>query len=163
MKNLLEKLIPKAMIIKIYKNIPIPMSVKKKIVHFFNKKFLVAVQGIVLNDRNEILLLKHTYRELPWGMPGGWMDYESPEEAIVREVYEETSMRIKSDKIISTIYNSNPNRIDIFIKCSYIEGEFKKSAEVSDYDFFKIGSWPEGMPDTQIDILEKILNQNKLI
>ncbi len=138
MKNLLEKIIPESLIIKIYKNIPIPLSLKKKIVCFFNKKFLVAVQGIVMNDKNEILLLKHTYRDLPWGIPGGWMEYESPEEGIVREVYEETSMKIKSEKIIASIYNSKPHRIDIYIKCSYLEGEFKESPEVSDYGFLKL-------------------------
>jgi len=158
MKNLLEKIIPESLIIKIYKNIPIPLSLKKKIVCFFNKKFLVAVQGIVLNDKNEILLLKHTYRDLPWGIPGGWMEYESPEEGIVREVHEETSMKIKSEKIIASIYNSKPHRIDIYIKCSYLEGEFKESPEVSDYGFFKVGCWPEGMPNAQIEVLHKLLS-----
>ena len=158
MKKLLEKLIPKTLIIKIYKNIPIPIAAKKKIVSFFNKKFLVAVQGIVMNDKNEILLLKHTYRQLPWGMPGGWMEYESPEEGIVREVFEETSMKIKAEKIITSKYSSNPHRIDIYIKCSYIEGEFKESPEVSDYGFFKVGCWPKGMPTAQIKVMHKILD-----
>lgn len=158
MKNLLEKIIPKSLIVKIYKNIPIPLSLKKKIVCFFNKKFLVAVQGIVMNDKNEILLLKHTYRDLPWGIPGGWMEYESPEEGIVREVYEETSMKIKSERVIASIYNSKPDRIDIYIKCSYLEGEFKESPEVSDYGFFKVGCWPKGMPSAQIEVLHKLLS-----
>lgn len=156
MLRIIEKVMPKSLLVKIYKGIPISLSLKKKIIWHANRRFLVAIQGIILNDKGEILLLKHTYRDAPWGMPGGWMNYEQPQEGLEREVFEETSLRIKSEQILDVSYGNKPHRVDIYIKGIFTGGEFKKSAEVSDYGFYKIGEWPDGMPDKQKRIIENI-------
>lgn len=156
MLRIIEKVIPKTLLVKIYKGMPISLNFKKKIIWFANRRFLVAIQGIILNDKGEILLLKHTYRDSPWGMPGGWMNYEQPQEGLEREVFEETSLKIKSEQVLDVSYGNKPHRVDIYIKGTFIGGEFKKSAEVSDYGFYKIGEWPDGMPDNQKRIIENI-------
>ncbi len=159
MLRIIEKVVPKSLLVKLYKCIPIPLSFKKKIIWLANRRFLVAVQGIILNDKNEILLLKHTYRDTPWGMPGGWMDYEKPREGLEREVFEETELQVKSNQILDVVYGDKPHRVDIYIKGSFVGGEFKKSAEVSDYGFYKVGNWPEGMPNEQKRIIENMLEK----
>lgn len=62
------------------------------------KKILDVVIGGVINGKGEILLLKR--RKDPyanyWGLPGGKINFgESPEEAIEREIKEETDIDAK--------------------------------------------------------------------
>lgn len=160
MSNLLKKIIPKSLVITLYKILPLSTSAKKKIIWFANKKFLVAVLGIILNNKGEVLLLKHTYRNLPWGLPGGWMEYEQPENAIQREIAEETGLRIKANQVVRVVYGSNPYRVDLIIKGKFVDGKFRPSYEVSEYGFFKAGNWPSGMPNTQKELIENILRES---
>jgi len=68
------------------------------------KKFQkICVTAFIFNDRNEVLLLKRSSKEefLPnyWEMPGGKVEFgETPDEAIAREVFEETNLKIKAIK-----------------------------------------------------------------
>jgi len=57
-------------------------------------KYFTA-SGLVFNDKNEILLIKHR-RFGVWLPPGGQLDVgEAPHEAVVREVLEETGIEVE--------------------------------------------------------------------
>ena len=89
------------------------------------------------------MLLKHTYRKKPWGIPSGWIEYENPETGLIREIYEETNFKVKINKLIYTEYVSAPQRINIFYLGEYISGEFKSNAEITEYKFFDINNLPD--------------------
>jgi ADP-ribose pyrophosphatase YjhB (NUDIX family) len=61
-----------------------------------------AALGIVINAKDEILLVKRM--DVPvWVLPGGGIEpLESPEEAVIREVEEETALRITVKEHIAT-------------------------------------------------------------
>ncbi len=123
-----------------------------------NKKFLVATQGIIVNDEKEILLLKHTYRKLPWGVPGGWLVYEAPDVGLMREIAEETGFEVEIQKLLQVEYCKSiykVNAIEIWFLGRYIKGAFVPSAEVSDYGFFSIDSLPDPMPQNQKHSIKK--------
>ena len=57
-------------------------------------KYFTAA-GVVFNDQNEILLVKHK-RFGMWLPPGGQLDErEAPHEAVVREILEETGIELR--------------------------------------------------------------------
>jgi len=69
----------------------------------FNPKFYVV--GCVTEHDGKILLLKYpeTKKENPgkWGSPAGKIDSgETPTEAVIREVFEETGLHFHSEKIV---------------------------------------------------------------
>ena len=68
--------------------------------------FQVFVVEVIFNQDKRILLVKSTYQKLhPWGLPGGNLDYgEPPEDAVVREVREETGLCIVVDSIYELVY-----------------------------------------------------------
>ncbi len=52
--------------------------------------FAVSTKAVLFNTNNSKVLLIHMDRRDAWGLPGGHVDDgETPDEAIVREIYEE--------------------------------------------------------------------------
>ena len=115
--------------------------------------FLNFAAAFVLNERGEILLQKRS-DALAWGLPGGAMELgESAEEAMQREVFEETGLEVRVDEflgIYSRYFQSYPNgdqaqSIAIFFICSITGGELHTvhdHEETLDLSFFK----PEAAP-----------------
>lgn len=59
-----------------------------------------AVGGIVINAAGEVLLQRRSDNGL-WGIPGGGIDPgEEPADAIVREVWEETGVRVIPERVV---------------------------------------------------------------
>jgi 8-oxo-dGTP pyrophosphatase MutT (NUDIX family) len=60
----------------------------------------LGADAAVLNNLGQILLLKRN-DDGTWCLPGGWVDVnESPAEAAIREVHEETGLAVLSDSYI---------------------------------------------------------------
>ncbi len=62
---------------------------------------------IFFNEKNEVLLVKPTYKDY-WALPGGGVELnESPMSACIREVKEEVGLNIKNIDFICVDYNPN--------------------------------------------------------
>jgi len=157
----LTRILPDAWLVFLYKTIPTSKKMKDLVMWYTNRRFLVAVLGIITNEKGEVLLLHHTYRNQPLGIPSGWMEYEQPCRAIERELFEEIGLQININETLQTTFYENPNRVDILLRGSFEGGTFKKSAEVTDYGFYSPTSLPEGVPDVQKALIENNLPQNK--
>jgi ADP-ribose pyrophosphatase YjhB (NUDIX family) len=64
----------------------------------FHAKFVLGVSGVILDDRDHVLLLRHRYwKSGSWGLPGGYAIRGEPlEETLAREVREETAYAIQT-------------------------------------------------------------------
>ena len=101
----------------------------------------LAVRAIILNNEKRILLLKRAssdeYGNL-WCLPGGKIDFgQTAEEAIAKEVKEETSLICSSVKFL--FYQDNlPTRqgekhyLTLYFKCS-VNGHIKLNHESSNF------------------------------
>ena len=112
------------------------------------KKPSVTVDGIVLRN-NKILLVKRKKPpfENRWALPGGFVEYgEKTEEAVVREVFEETGLRTQVDKLFD-VY-SDPNRdprghtISIVYILKITGGCLKSGDDASEAGFFNVDETP---------------------
>lgn len=103
----------------------------------FQDQFLVGVTGIIFNDKNEILLFKHTYRAQAWSLPGGYLKAgEHPREGLEREIKEESGLVVSVDAQLKTRTDRETARLDICYVGILIGGDFQASHEVSEYGFF---------------------------
>lgn len=145
---------------KIWGVLPIPPRVRWAIMSFFVPKFAVGIAGAIINAQHEILLFHHTYRgkRFPWGLPGGWLDpREDPAQCIVREIYEETGLNVRTVRPLLIENALLVRHLTVIYLCEMIGGTFRPSAEVDAMQFFGRTALPE-MLQTQREALEKIFD-----
>ena len=59
----------------------------------------IEIRGLLLNERNEILMVKEKLDPGKWAIPGGWADIGfSPSEVIIKEMKEETGLNVRAKK-----------------------------------------------------------------
>src|SRR5258708_6132534 len=122
---------------KVWRLLALPKSIQLFVMRIFQDQFLIGVTGIIFNNKNEILLFKHTYRQTQWGLPGGYIKAkEHPQEALEREIEEESSLIVSVDEELKIRTDREQARVDICFVGKLMGGEFKKSSEVSEARFF---------------------------
>ena len=102
----------------------------------------IDVRGAVFKG-NKILLVKERTDNL-WSLPGGWIDInESPSEAVVREIHEESGFLTRAIKLMALFDKHKhphppqlPHTYKLFFICELLGGEKKTSIETSEVDFF---------------------------
>ena len=88
--------------------------------------FQIRVTGILIND-NKILLVKQKISpNRAWSLPGGRVDAgEQLDEAIIRELFEETGLKVKVEKLLYVCdkTDSKPPILHITFLLTKISGE----------------------------------------
>ena len=110
----------------------------------------VDVRGVVFRD-DGILLVRELADGGRWTLPGGWADPgESPAEATVREVFEETGYRTRAVKLLALLdRNKHPHpptafgAYKIFFLCELVGGMVADSVETAGAAFFREDELPE--------------------
>lgn len=100
-------------------------------------KHIVSAATIVLNDHNEILLIKGPRRG--WEMPGGQVEEgESLKNAAIRETKEESGIDIEVIKFCGIFQNVNRSICNTLFLAKVIGGEPTTSSESLEVGFFSI-------------------------
>lgn len=135
----------KILLLKIWRLLPSWLQAVAS--RFVRPLFQVFAAAVIFDGHGRLLLVKLTYQRIhPWGLPGGSLDYsESPEDAVLREVWEETGWRIAIDDFLF-VKSWAPDRIGLYYLCHIESGEFQPSDEVSEYGYFPPDELPEVRP-----------------
>ena len=89
---------------------------------------LVSVATLVTNDRGEVLLVNSPWRG--WEYPGGLIEPgESFQEALHREVREESGVEIEITGFVGICKNIERNIVNIDFTAKYVGGELRTSEE----------------------------------
>lgn len=110
-----------------------------------------SAAAIIRDAGGRILLVKSAG---VWGLPAGAIDLgETPEDAVVREVFEETSLRVSPEKIVGVLGGkdfryvyANGDEVEYFIvvfECKVTGGElFARDGEASELRYFSAVEMP---------------------
>jgi 8-oxo-dGTP diphosphatase len=104
----------------------------------FEDWFRLSVHAVITNERDEVLLLRATYGDLAWGLPGGALDPgETVHEALQRECLEELGCDVDV-LYLSGVYSHARVRSHAFIfRCALPDGGgLRLSEEHSEARFF---------------------------
>jgi len=111
----------------------------------------VDVRGIVFRDER-ILLIREIMDAGRWTVPGGWADVnETPAQAVVREVSEESGFETRAVKLLAVYDREQQGHAPpfpfhvykLFFLCELIGGEARPNEEASEIDFFARDALPE--------------------
>ncbi len=150
------------LLLKIWKALHLPKNLQLFFMRRVNDQFLVGVTGVFLDDKNRVLLVKHTYRgNNGWSLPGGYAKGgEHPKEAIEREVKEETGYEVSADERLKIRTDRDTARLDITYMGVFIGGVLTLSPEVSNAKLFKFEKLPI-IPANQLIFIDKALSIKK--
>jgi 8-oxo-dGTP pyrophosphatase MutT (NUDIX family) len=120
-----------------------------------NPSFMVGAMALIQDDEGRILVLEHTYRRrVPWGLPGGWLKHaESPETGLVREVLEETGLRVRIDGLLAADFWGS-SQLDLLYRCTIQSGTYHSSDETGLHRWVFREELPELLPN-QLALLHK--------
>ena len=149
----------KSLFARLWKLLNLPKGVQLFFMRLFQNQFLVGVTGVIFNEKREVLLFKHTYRQHSWSLPGGYLKAgEHPAEALEREIKEESNLVVSVDESLKTRTDRTSARLDMCYIGVFIGGEFIPSQEVSAYGFFSQDTMPL-LRNNQVFLIEAALKQ----
>lgn len=102
-----------------------------------------AIAIIFNDDKSEILLVKR--KDVPvWVLPGGGIEpSELPQEAVIREVKEETGLHVEIERQSGEYTPINRlGALTFVFVCHIKSGKSQLSNETSDIAFFKVDKFP---------------------
>ena len=126
---------------------------------------MAAANGVVFNGIGEVLLHRRSDNGW-WALPGGKVDVgESVAEAAVREVHEETGLRVEIKRLVG-IY-SDPRQysiltyptgdsiqyVTILFECEKKSGDLRISDESTEIGYYPVDALPE---DTMLSHRQRI-------
>ncbi len=126
-----------------------------------NSKFLTGVLALIVDDQRRVLLLRHDYRRAgQWGLPGGQVkQHERLEDALARELREETGLIVEVGPIIAASADPKAPRLDLTYHCRVTGGRLALDAEIADARYFALDELPAGMFADQVELIERVVEE----
>lgn len=108
----------------------------------FNIRPVLTVDALIISD-GKVLLIKRKNPPEGWALPGGLMDVgETAEEAVVRELREETGLKAHCDDVELLTVRSDPSRdprfhaVSLVYKICVFSGEAKAADDATELGWF---------------------------
>jgi ADP-ribose pyrophosphatase YjhB (NUDIX family) len=137
-----------------------PLSVCPSCERIFFRNPKVVVTALIEQDGRVLLIRRDIEpgRGL-WGLPGGYVDWdEHPEQAMVREVAEETGARVEPDGLLSvghTVLDGEHGIVILHYRARLNGGDVAPRDEVQEVGWFSPGHLPPLAFATHRKVLEE--------
>lgn len=124
--------------------------------------FMIGITGVVLDDHNRVLLLKHRFwKDNPWGTPSGYLERgESIEAGFAREVAEETGLTITDVRIVK-INSGFRLRLEVGVAARVAGPPVPRvdGVEVEEARFFASEELPDDLRASQRSVIDAVIDQ----
>ncbi len=128
------------------------------------RSMTLGVRGLVINENNQVLLLRHTYTP-GWYFPGGGVEKgETCELSLSRELIEEAGIQIEERAQLFGVYSNHsvfPNdHVMLYIIRTWSRTDATSTGEIAELDFFDLESLPADItPGTRRRLDEVFANE----
>jgi ADP-ribose pyrophosphatase YjhB (NUDIX family) len=128
-------------------------------VRLTQSRFTVTAGGIITDDQNRLLLLKHVFRPgSGWGIPGGFIKpNEDPSTALKRELMEEIGLKIVDLKIELARTLRHPAQVEIVFSARPEGQPTTNSVEIAELDWFDLDELPMGISEDQKQLIRRVI------
>jgi ADP-ribose pyrophosphatase YjhB (NUDIX family) len=133
----------------------------------FSRGMTLGVRGVVLDDRNQVFLIRHTYVS-GWHLPGGGVETgETALDALDRELREEACIAMdETPDLFGVFFNRKISRRDhvlVYVIRRFTVLKAKQpDREIAEAGFFPLDRLPEGTTAATRNRLAEILQGQPL-
>ena len=122
--------------------------------------FRIGVFALIFDDQGRILL-GHRRDADWWNLPGGGMELgETVDEALCREVREETGLEVEVEQLVGVYSKPQKQEVVLTFRCQVTAGSLQPTEEISESRYFPPDSLPENtLPKHRQRIEDALLNQ----
>ena len=100
----------------------------------------------IIFDENERVLLSHRRDIDAWNLPGGGVESgETPVEAVIREVTEETGLEVAVDRLVGVYTNTRRDDIVFTFVCHVTGGALRLTEESSNHGYCALVEMPRNL------------------
>src|ERR1700755_2289109 len=131
-----------------------PSFVRRAGVWLTQPRFAVTAGAVVRDERGRVLLLRHVLRKgSGWGVPGGFLKSgEQPEEAIRRELREETGLELDSVEFAFVRTLRGVRQVEVIFRAAMKAdalARVEKGFEIDRAEWFALDSLPDSVSQDQ--------------
>jgi ADP-ribose pyrophosphatase YjhB (NUDIX family) len=139
-----------------------PPFVRRAGVWLVQPRFAVTAGAVVCDEGGRVLLLRHVLRKgSGWGIPGGFLRAgEQPEEAVCRELREETGLELESVELAFVRTLRSVRQVEVIFRASMRGASLaglEKSFEIDRAEWFARSRLPESLSRDQRRVITRAL------
>lgn len=117
--------------------------------------------AIIVNENNEVLLCHRNDYDL-WNLPGGKVEiWESPREAVIREVKEETWLDVEISEFMWLYYKPEKDDLVFQFVCKIIWWELTLNEEAREIKYFDKDNLPENTSWKQVERIKDYFDKDR--
>jgi ADP-ribose pyrophosphatase YjhB (NUDIX family) len=125
-----------------------PVRWQRRFMTAANDRFLVGVTGLGVDRNGNILLARHRFGAPQWRFLGGFLHRkERVEDALAREINEETGLVIEVGPVLEVVTGYRWARVELVFAFRVTGGAAALTAEVAELGWFP----PDALPDVRAD------------
>ena len=125
-----------------------PVRWQRRFITAAHARFLVGVTGLGVDARGRVLLARHRFGAPEWRFLGGFLvRRERVEDALGREVREETGLSIEVGPVLEVVTGFRWARVELVFAFRVVGGTQALTAEVAELGWFPI----DALPDVRAD------------
>lgn len=136
-----------------------PVRWQRRFMTVAHERFLVGVTGLGVDAQDRVLLARHRFGTPQWRFLGGFLvRRERVEDALVREIREETSLSIEVGPLLEVVTGFRWARVELVFAFRVTGGTEALTAEVAELGWFPIDALPDVRAD-QRGLIERHMDR----
>ena len=125
-----------------------PVRWQRRFMTAAHERFLVGVTGLGVDPQGRVLLARHRFGAPQWRFLGGFLvRRERVEDALTREIREETGLAIEVGPVLEAVTGFRWARVELVFAFRVIGGTEALTAEVAELGWFA----PDALPEVRAD------------
>jgi ADP-ribose pyrophosphatase YjhB (NUDIX family) len=115
----------------------------------------------IIFDENGKVLLSHRRDMDMWNLPGGGVEAkEMPNEAVIREVKEETGLDVTLERLVGVYGKVEKDELVFAFVCRVTGGQLILTDEADQHNYFAVDEIPTNTSPKQVERIHDAIKQN---
>lgn len=125
-----------------------PVRWQRRFMTAAHDRFLVGVTGLGIDQQGRVILARHRFGAPQWRFLGGFLARrEGVQEALAREIREETGLGIEVGPVLEVVTGYRWQRVELVFAYRVVSGTERLSDEVAEVRGFEVTALPDVRAD----------------